>query len=632
MDVSKLLSKRWILRIGLLTGTVVSVLSASLGGCISPGASDPPETDSGSSLVAEDAPVLAVVPVGGGANRGAADPFADHLQNGKEFYYYLLGHILLRERNWHDAERALTEVAQADPQSVETRLLVAHLATQRGDLKKAIHFSEEAIALDDRDEKSRQLLAGLLTATGSLEKAAEQYEEIIRINPDQLTSRLHLAQIYGRLHQIELARKALSPLFNKQSQAWKAHLAMGRAYVSVPDLEKAAAQFRKAYQLDPDKLESVLALGSVLQELKRPKEAEAVYRSFLQTHPESKEIHSRMGRLLLNQDDQEAALSEFQAISQIAPDSVPARLTSALILLSQKRHEEALQELRLAEATRQEDGRVSYYLGQVLEALERAKEAEESYLKVKSSETFYADAQLRLAFLEAEGGRRGAGIRRVQALLANLASSHPSPVVDAAAAPSVTGGDPKVRLTLFVALGMLFMQDEKYAEVVETTSQGLLLDPDHGRLRFNRAIALDKLNRWPEAEQDLKHYIKQNPNDANALNYLGYTWAERNEHLDEAFKLLEQALSLSPGDGFITDSMGWVLFRLNRLDESLLRMREAVRLEPKDATIHEHLGDVLRAMGKTEEAISVWKKALELDPSNGKLQQKIQMDAHSASP
>ena len=289
-----------------------------------------------------------------------------------------------------------------------------------------------------------------------------------------------------------------------------------------------------------------------------------------------------------------------------------------------------MQELRLAEATQQDNGRIAYYLGQVLEALDRLKEAETSYRKVTIREPFYSDAQLRLAFLEAEGGRRSEAIRRVQVLL----DSHSVPPVDGPNGPTVPQDAEKVKVqtTLMVALSMLFLQEEEYAEVVEVSSKGLILDPEHARLRFNRAIALDKLDRWPESEQDLQVYIQQNPNDASALNYLGYSWSERNEHLEEAHKLLERALLLSPGDGFITDSMGWVLFRLNRLEESLLRMREAVRLEPDDPTIHEHLGDVLHALGKTEEALSIWKKALELDPNNGKLQKKIQVDANSVSP
>ncbi|WP_193771058.1 tetratricopeptide repeat protein [Candidatus Magnetaquicoccus inordinatus] len=605
----------------------MSLIAALLGGCFAPGRNDAVDNSDSSSGTGQEQVLRAVAP--SMPHQQHNDPFSVEVREGRAYYYYLLGQFLLRERNWHDAERALTEVAKADPTSAETRVMVAHLATQRGDLPKAIHYAEEAIALDGKDEKSRQLLAGLLTATKMYDKAALQYEEILKINPDQMTARLQLAQLYGRTNQIELAKKSLTPLFNKSSQAWKAHLALGRAYANIPDQEKAVLHFRKAHQLDPDKLETVLALGAALQELKRPKEAEAVYRSFLNSHPDSKEIHSRMGRLLLNQDDQEAALNEFQAISQMAPDSIPARLTSALILLSQRRFEEALQELRLAEATRSDDGRVAYYLGQVLESLDRFTEAEETYNRIQPTEPFYSDAQLRLSLLEAESGRREAGVNRLRSLLAAY------PISNKKAADKLNNNspaDPKVRVTLLVALSVLLMQDEKYTEVYDVTTQGLAIDPDHNRLRFSRAIALDKLNRWSEAEQDLLHHLKLNPNDANALNYLGYTWTERNERLEEALKLLEKALALSPGDGFITDSVGWALFRLNRLEESLLRMREAVRLEPKDATITEHLGDVLHALGKMEEANNVWKKALELDPGNERLLKKVSANASSTTP
>lgn len=612
MDLNSILSKKWV-QAGVAAGLTSVVLTSFLGGCVPPSSGAPPVAEVASPIQWKYGPITP-------ESNKATSP---NLQDGREYYYYLLGQILLRERNWHDAERALTEVTKVDPSSVEARMLVSHLATQRGDLKKAIRLAEEVVGLDPKHEKARKLLAGLLTATKSFKKSAEQYEEILKISPKELPPRVQLAQLYGRLKRMDQARETLAPLFKDPALAWKAHLALGRAYVNIPDLEKAAIQFYKAYKLDPNRIKTVLALGAVLQELNRAKEAEKVYRDFIATHPDSKEIHSRLGRLLLNQDDQDAALTEFQAISQISPDSVPARMTSALILLSQKRFEDALQELRLAEATQPEDSNVHYYLGQVLESLDRFREAEISYGKVAPLETFHTEAQLRLAFLEAEGGRRGDGIRRIRTLLD----------ADQTAAEEATAPrHKKKRITLMVALNVLLMQDEKYLDVVETATQGLEKDPNHGRLRFNRAMALDKLGRWPEAEKDLLAYIEQHPNDANAMNYLGYTWAERNENLQEALKLLQRSLLLSPGDGFITDSMGWVLFRLNRLEEALERMREAVRLESQDATIQEHLGDVLNAMGRKEEARAVWKKALQLEPKNKSLQKKLRMKAPSILP
>ncbi len=529
-------------------------------------------------------------------------------KDGKIYYYYLLGQLLLRERRWEEAEEALVRVAEADSGSIESRMLVSHLATQRGALGQAIRYSKEVVEREPENTKARQLLAGLLTATKAYKKAARHYEALIKSDASHAPARMMLAQLYGRLKKPKKARRTLAPLLKNKEMAWRAHLALGRAYVHIPDLKKALGPFRKALKLSPDQLEPVLALGATLQELRRVKEAEKIYRTFLAGHPGNKAVHSRLGRLFLNQNNRKAALDEFQTITRLAPDSVQARLTSALILMSQSRYEKALKELRLAEATSPESGSIHYYLGQALEALDRDKEAEVAYKKVTKAETFYPQAQIRLAYIEAVQGRRRDGIRRVRVLLK---------------------GEPN-RLKFLVALNVLLLPDEDYEGVVETSTRGLKIDPKNKRLRFNRAMALDKLKRWPEAERDLEIYIKENPNDAHALNYLGYSWADRNERLDQALKLLEKAARLAPGDGFITDSLGWVLYRLNRLEESVGRMREAVRLEPGDPTIREHLGDVLKAMGKTEEAVAVWREALKLDAKNKSILKKI--ETHAPNP
>ena len=526
-------------------------------------------------------------------------------KEGRIHYYYLLGQILLRERQWEEAEKALVRVAEADEGSTESRTLIAHLATQRGDLKQAIRYSREVVEREPENTKARHLLAGLLAATNEHAEAAGHYEALIQTDAGNAPARLMLAQIYGRLKQPKKARRILMPLFDKKRDAWRAYLALGRAYVHVPDLEKAVAPFRKALKLAPDQLEPVLALGTTLQELKRVKEAEKVYRDYLNSHPDEETVHNRLGRLFLDQNNRKAALDQFQIITRLVPDSVQARLTTALILMSQAEYEEALKELRLAEGTDPDNGSIHYYLGQALEALDRDKEAEVAYRKVSSEESFHAQAQVRLAYIEAVQGRRSDGIRRVRGLLEK---------------------DPD-NLGFLVALNVLLLPDEDYEGVVETATKGLAIDPGHSRLRFNRAMALDKLKRWPEAEKDLQLYLRENPEDAHALNYLGYSWADRNEKLDDALKLLEKATRLSPGDGFITDSLGWVYYRLNRLDEALKRMREAVRLEPNDATIQEHLGDVLKAKGMIKEALAVWEGALKLDEKNEALRKKIQEHA-----
>ncbi|MBF0339965.1 MAG: tetratricopeptide repeat protein [Magnetococcales bacterium] len=518
------------------------------------------------------------------------------------YYYYVLGHMMMGDRRWDEAEKAFIRVAEGDPKSVEARLVVAHLATQRGDINLAVRFAQEVVELDPQNTKARLLLAGLLNALERFQEAATQYETLLKKQPDHLSARLMLAQLYGRLKDPARAKSALAPLFAKPEMAWKANLALGRAYVHVPDLKKSLEYFRKARKQAPDQLEPVLALGAALQELERPKEAETIYREYLTRNPENETIHSRLGRLLLTQEDRSAALEEFRTIARLSPGSMQARLTSALILMSQRQYEEALQELRLADAARPGNSGVAYYIGQVLEALERIPDARRAYEPIKRDEPFHLEAQVRIAFLEAYDKKGKEAIVRLR----ELNGIYPD------------------RVEVLLALTVILLQEEDYVGVVESATKGLKVAPEQSRFLFNRAMALDKLKRWPEAEQDLQQYIGKNPEDAHALNYLGYTWADRNEKLEDAHKLIHKASQLAPADGFILDSLGWVLFRMNRLDESLTRMREAVRMEPKDPTIREHLGDVLAASGRMRDAVTVWRQSLELDGANQALRIKIE--------
>ncbi|MBF0194194.1 MAG: tetratricopeptide repeat protein [Magnetococcales bacterium] len=536
-------------------------------------------------------------------NDSQRPPYTEH--DGDAFLNYILGQLYVMEQNWGEAEQAFSKVVKADKKAVDARVFVSHLAVQRGQVDQAISYTKEVIKLDPNRQKSRVLLASLFSAQKKYKEAAEQYELILVHDPDDSEVRLSAARTYGFLKKPYKAKKVLSPLFKNKKLAWKAYLTLGRVYASIPDLDSAVKVFYKSKELAPDKVQPVIALGILLQKQNKPNESATVYRDYLSDHPENKVIHSRLGRLLLNQNDRGGALEEFRAISNLAPDNIQARMTTSLILLSEYKYAEALQELRLAEATEPNNGTIKYYIAQALEFLNNSKQAEKTYHKVLAGTPFYPEAQLRLANIEATSNRTEKAIERI----GKLVKQHPKKII------------------YLKALSLIQLRAEKYEDTIKTATRGLNINPDHNELRFNRAMAYDKLNMWPKAEKDLRVYIENNPKDAHALNYLGYTWAEKNIYLKEAHTLLQRAIRLAPDDGFVADSLGWVLYRLKNYKESLQRMQKAVLLEPKDPTIHEHLGDVLKALGKKQKALDVWEKALQLDPTNQKLMDKIKKNS-----
>lgn len=167
-------------------------------------------------------------------------------------------------------------------------------------------------------------------------------------------------------------------------------------------------------------------------------------------------------------------------------------------------------------------------------------------------------------------------------------------------------------------LASLYAGAGKHELAVKTLDgviDGLGPSPEDDAWRFfvSRGAALIELGRWEAAEADLKRAVEIAPDEPTALNYLGYSWAERGVYLDEAFRLIGKAVELQPESGAIVDSLGWAHYQLGRYDEAVVHLEKAAALEPGDPTITDHLGDVYWRLGRKIEARYQWRRSLELD-------------------
>jgi len=140
-------------------------------------------------------------------------------------------------------------------------------------------------------------------------------------------------------------------------------------------------------------------------------------------------------------------------------------------------------------------------------------------------------------------------------------------------------------------------------------------NPTSAELLYDQAMSAEKIDRFDVLESNLRKVIQLKPDYAHAYNALGYTFADRNTRLNEAYELIEQALKLAPEDPYIMDSMGWVLYRMSQNDAAISFLKRAFELR-SDAEIAAHFGEVLWATGKRDEAQKVWAKALKENPGN----------------
>ncbi|MEO1454508.1 MAG: tetratricopeptide repeat protein [Pseudomonadota bacterium] len=169
-----------------------------------------------------------------------------------------------------------------------------------------------------------------------------------------------------------------------------------------------------------------------------------------------------------------------------------------------------------------------------------------------------------------------------------------------------------------VALGDTLRRLERFEEAVPAYDRAIALiddpQPSHWSLYFSRGIVHERTENWPPAEADFRKALELQPDQPQVLNYLGYSFVEMQINLDEALDMIERAVAGEPNSGYITDSLGWVLYRLGRFEEAVGHMERAVELLPIDPIINDHLGDVYWAVGRYREAEFQWHRALSFEP------------------
>ena len=254
--------------------------------------------------------------------------------------------------------------------------------------------------------------------------------------------------------------------------------------------------------------------------------------------------------------------------------------------------------LRMALSLDPNHDKATLWLGALLENTEREDEALEMYKAIPESSHYIVSTRLSEANIYFSKEEDDKALKVLEA--ANKA--YPSFVTRE-------------------ALGRARLIRENYAEalpIYDALVNSLTeaeLKQDTQPLYF-RGICYEREKQWDKAEADFKRVLVIEPDNADALNYLGYTWVDRGENLTEAFNMIRKAMKLEPNSGAIVDSLGWAHYKLGQYNDAKTKLEDAVELSPSSATIIDHLGDVYWKLGRKREAGYQWERALEFDPTD----------------
>ena len=322
-------------------------------------------------------------------------------------------------------------------------------------------------------------------------------------------------------------------------------------------------------------------------------DAFAYYEGYLKRYPRAMDVRLNYARLLVSGQKYAEARSEFQALMKEFPDNPDVALAVGLLSLQLHDFDAAeAQLLRALETNYKDPDAVRLYLGQANEERKRFDEALRWYGSIDGGEQ-YVPARSHYAAILAKQGKLDEARKYLQE----------------------SGQNAQQRVQFIQAEAQLLRDANDYRGAYDLLSQALEKSPQSPDLLYDHAMAAEKIDRIDVLESNLRQVIQIKPDHAHAYNALGYTLADRNTRLPEAYTLIEQALKIAPEDPFIMDSMGWVLYRMGQHDAALVFLKRSFELRP-DAEIAAHLGEVLWAAGQPDEARKIWDSALQQSPAN----------------
>lgn len=520
---------------------------------------------------------------------------------------FLAAEIAHQRGNWQSAYINLLSLAQQtrDPRIARRTAEIALNARQAPEALAAVRLWRE---LSPTSDEANQFYLGLLMLGEDLGEARTLLQQRLEGTRPALlgTTIMQIQRLVERARNKAAGFTLLEGLLAPYDKVPESHIALALQATAMGDKARAAQEARRALALNPG---SELAVLTLAQALPGKEQGLQVVTEFLRANPNAREVRLAYARTLIEQKQYDAAQVQFQRLLKAQPKDLT--VLYALGLLGTQRDDLAaaekylntyLQVLAESPDDERDPGQALLILSQIAEQRNDYPAALKWLEQVDpTTQAAYISAQVKRAQLLAKSGQ----------LTAARTALHEARVENE-----------EDRVQLLIAEAQVLRNADLPKEGMTVLESGLKQFPDNPELLYDYAMLAEKLDRLDVMEASLRKVIRISPGNQHAYNALGYSFAERNIRLEEAYTLIERALSMAPDDPFIMDSMGWVKFRLGRLKEAEVLLRKAYSIRP-DPEIAVHLGEVLWVIGMHDDARKFWRDASTKDPKNDTLRNTL---------
>ncbi len=478
-----------------------------------------------------------------------------------------------------------------DPRFAER---AAKIAMYMKDSKK----TDEAVSLwlrqDPANPTARKIAALSALRTGKKQAAVDHLDAVLKADPAGFEkTALELANVLQNDGKSDFFYEVLDTLAVKNPDQAVVYFVQSLLAMEMKDNALAEKKVQQALNIQPDWDKALIFQAQIALFSGDLTKAKTLLKKATVKYPENDKLKKLLAQVLIKATEYEAAGEVYQGIVQANPKDAESQIALALVYLQLDREGKAEDIFKQLLDQPEWQSQAGFYLGKIEEKRGHTQKALAWFDKVSEGPLVFESAISAVSLLVKDKKFDEANTR-----LSLLSSQFP-----------------KQKLRIILMQAGLYGQQQHYEKGYQLLTDALAGQPDQRDLLYTRALMAERINKPDVLEADLKKILAKNPNDAEALNALGYSLLDNASRYADAEKYLQQALKLQPNEAVIMDSFGWLQFKQGKLAQALDYLERAYAKQP-ESEIAAHLAEVLWALGRKEEARKAFNTAIKKAPED----------------
>lgn len=520
-------------------------------------------------------------------------------------YKLLIAELAAKEGDSETAIENYLAAARATG-DVDAASRAAEIANRSRNYPKMLEAVQLWVELDDKSPIAYRAYAITLLQMNRPAHAVDQFDKMVALMPDdQLRAFEIISDRLVHMPDFEVGKAVMEQVVEKHKNSPEAQYAYGYLLMRLAKFDLAVKAFDRALALKKDWTRAILLRASTLSLNKQRKQAVAYLAETVDRLPKNIEVGMAYVKMLAEDERTQDALDFTKKLLELAPRNAELFYTAAILALQVKDIDSAETYFKRVLKLGKRLQIANYYLGQIAEEKKDFNTAINRYSTVRHGELYFR-SQVRVAMILADTGKLDRAREYIRTIRAEGS---------------------KQKLNLMILEGRLLAEAKLYQEAKDYYTKLLQQNPNESSIRYERGIIAEKLGDLALAESDFQEILKNEPKNAQVLNALGYTLADRTERYEEALTYIKRAFELEPNDAAVMDSMGWVQYRLGHYNDAIEHLQKANELE-EDPEIAAHFGEVLWVIGDKEKAKKIWSESLKKNPDHSILLRVIKKFTH----